>query len=56
MFTTDAALQIRTDSPTFFSSHTHQLSHTVLVKNLERVYFQDFLFQINREEGSNIVT
>ena len=55
MFAADTALQIRTDSTSLFSSHAHQLSYTILVEYLERVYFQNLLLQINREEGSDIV-
>lgn len=55
MFTADAALQVRTDSATFFGSHTHQLPYSVLIEHLERVYFQDLLFQINRQERSDVV-
>ena len=56
MFTANTTFQIRTDSTAFFCCHTNQLSHTILVENLERVYFQNLLFQINRKERSNIVT
>ena len=55
MFTTDTAFQIRTDSTAFLCSHTYQLTHTILIENLERIYFQNLLFQINRKERSDIV-
>ena len=56
MFATDTAFQIRTDSTALFCSHTYQLTYTILIEHLERVYFQNLLFQINRKEGSDIVT
>ena len=56
MFTTNTAFQIRTDGTAFFRCHTNQLSYTILVENLERVYFQNLLFQINRKERSYIIT
>ena len=48
-------LVYKDDSTSLFSSHAHQLSYTILVEYLERVYFQNLLLQINREEGSDIV-
>ena len=56
MFTTDTALQVRTDGTAFFGCHTYQLAYTILVEYLERVYFQNLLLQINRKERSYIVT
>ena len=56
MLTTNTTFQVRTNCTAFFCCHTYQLSHTILVEHLERVYFQNLLFQINRKERSNIVT
>ena len=56
MFTTDTTLQIRTDGTTLLSSHLNQLTYTILVEYLERVYLQDLLLQINRQERSDIIT
>ena len=52
MFATDTTFQIRADSTSLFCSHTHQLSHSILIENLERIDFQNLLFQINRQEAN----
>ena len=56
MLTANTAFQVRTNSTTFFRSHTYQLSYSILIENLEWVYFQNLLFQINRKERSNVIT
>ena len=55
MFTTNTAFQIRTDGTAFFRCHTNQLSHTILVENLERVYFQNLLFQKYKKSTSTVM-
>src|SRR5699024_4267674 len=49
------AFQVRTDGTALFGSHTNQLSHSILIKNLERINFQNLLFQVNRQERSDII-
>ena len=55
MLAADTALQVRTDGTALFGSHTYQLPYSILVEHLEGVYFQNLLFQINRQEGSDVV-
>ena len=55
MFTANTAFQFGTDRAAFFYGHFDQLSYTILVEYLERVYLQDLLFQIYRQEGSNVI-
>ena len=52
MLTANTALQVRTNGTAFFGSHTYQLSYSILVEHLERVYFQNLLLQIDRQERS----
>ena len=55
MLAANTALQVRTDGTALFGSHTYQLPYSILVEHLEGVYFQNLLFQINRQEGSDVV-
>lgn len=56
MLTADATLEVRTYGATLLNCHLNELAYTVLVKHLERVNLKNLLLQINREEGSNVVT
>ena len=51
-----AIKKVSKQQTSLFCSHTYQLTYTILIEHLERVYFQNLLFQINRKEGSDIVT
>ena len=53
VYLTDAEYQELIDA---VKANLYQLSHTILIENLERVYFQNLLFQINRKERSYIIT
>lgn len=55
MFAANATFQIGTYCPAFFCCHANQLSDPFLIEHLEWIKFQNFLFQINRQEGSDIV-
>ena len=55
MFATDAALQLRTRGATFLNGHFDQLANTRFVDLLERVGFEDLLFQVVRQERANVV-
>ena len=56
MLTTDATAEFRT----YFTSILHgildEFAHTILVEHLERVNLEDFLVEIYREEGCDVIT
>ena len=55
MLTTDTATQVRTYLTTFLHSELDETANTLLVEHLERVYLQDLLVEVYRQERSDIV-
>jgi hypothetical protein len=55
MFTTDTAAEVRTNLATFLHSELDETADTLLVENLERVYLQNLLVEVYRQERSDIV-
>ena len=55
MLSANAGTDVRTYATSLFHCHLNELAHAVLVQHLERIYCQNLLFQINRQEGSDIV-
>lgn len=56
MLTADTALEIWAHGTSTFYGHLHELTHTILVKHLERVYLEDLLLQVNGEEAGDVIT
>ena len=55
MLTTDTATQVRTYLTTFLHSELDETANTLLIEHLERVYLQDLLVEVYRQERSDIV-
>ena len=56
MLSANAGTDVRTYAASLFHCHLNKLAHTVLVQHLERIYCQNLLFQIYRQEAGNIIT
>ncbi len=55
MLTTDTATEIRTNLATFLNGEFDETAYTLLVEYLERIYLQNLLVEIYRQERSDIV-
>ena len=55
MLTTDTATEVRTYLATFLHSELDETADTLLVEYLERIYLQDLLVEIYRQERCDIV-
>ena len=56
MLTADTCAEIRTCGATVLNCHLDELTNTLLVENLERVYLQDLLLHVCRKECGDVVT
>ena len=55
MLTTNTATQVRTYLTAFLHSEFDEAANTLLVEHLERVYLQNLLIEVYRQELSDIV-
>ena len=55
MLTTDTTAEVRTYLTAFLHSELDETTDTLLVEYLERIYLQDLLVEIYRQERSDIV-
>ena len=54
VLTADTATEIGTNLATFLDGKLDETAHTLLVENLERVYLQDLLVEIDGQERSDV--
>jgi hypothetical protein len=50
MFTTNTATEVRTYLTAFLHSEFNEAANTLLVEHLERVYLQNLLIEVYRQE------
>lgn len=55
MLATDTCAECRLDVASLVDGNLDELSHTFLVEHLERIDLEDLLFQVDGEEGGDIV-
>ena len=55
MLTTDTATEVRTYLTTLLHSKLDETANTLLVEYLERIYLQDLLVEVYRQERCDIV-